>query len=345
MSEVPLTKAKVLFQLLNRDTERIVSMRLSEVAKLLPEAPLGRLPDKTYFASSEFSDFMSQSGWRYGDVNTELKIVFFEKVKDDWYENRLLVLHKSYQETAKKVDKTSNELEENNKELENQMLISKAKFEQQVRDVTRNLTAEFDGKLELEKVKLENDRNDMKSEIQGYQVDLDALKKNENSEGLKANKNRSFFYYMLAAVAVLSVILLSVFSYSVKKEFVDFPREPLAFFPWLFLLLILLSPFIWVARVLSHQVDKAEILERDYFSRHYIERRMLLYYGGDESELRKNILSDYSKSWVSNNPADRLMAIKSKNNDPSKMHPIEIAVDELRGLAKNMQKKKVGDEQ
>jgi len=323
-----------LIRYLNQRADEKVELSFNELSKNLEgEGLFAPQPHASFFSSEAFSKCLDGSGWKIDEILEQEEHVRFIKLKDVWYENKLRRQGTALNQAVADYDNVSQKLNQ-----------SEAKREKEIMNISIEMEERYNKKLGIEKEALETERKKLRAEIEVYQIELNVLEDNEKLEKEQSATNRHGFYKLIGVIVLLSIFLISVFFWGVGKGAFDFPKEPFAFFPWIFLLLILLSPFVWVARVLNHQADKAEILQRDYFSRRYMERRMLLHYGRGESELRESILSDYSQSWVSNNPADRLMAIKSKNKDPSKMHPIEIAIEKLRGAIDELRKKNVGGE-
>ena len=190
-----------------------------------------------------------------------------------------------------------------------------------------------------------------------YKAGLDELENGVGWNSISARVNRGFFVLTIVTMLLFAFFLLRFFfentvanEFSTTHEKAYFilaennlnqlerhdslrfqqPTTPLEFLPWLLLFSLLLSPFFWIARVFLHLADKAEIVKWDLYSRGYMERRMLLYYGQQDNELRKQVLKDYSDSWVNKNPADRLMNVKIKGTSPERLHPLEIAIEAMK---------------
>lgn len=204
--------------------------------------------------------------------------------------------------------------------------INVREMKQQIDDLTETLASE---RAEKESV-LEKQRQEFQNIVTQYSSQLDELKGQELREFRRAFVNRRLFFFMQLVIITTFIFLFSGFVRLVDQELISVPKTPSEFLPWYALLLVFLFPFVWVARTFAYQADKSEILQRDYFSRRYMEERLVLHYGEENKELREKVLSDYSDSWVNKNPADRLMALKTKQADPSKIHPAEFVLDAIR---------------
>lgn len=182
----------------------------------------------------------------------------------------------------------------------------------------------------------EKQREALRLEIEeDYKTDIDELKKRERYFRLEKNVYRKAFR---RALAMLMVVTVSLISYGllaiVFMKKASFPDSPLDIMPWFTALGFIIFPLVWLGRQYAAQVEKAEILEQEFFGRAYLEQRMLLHYGGEDGGLREAILKDYSHSWVHNSLSDKLMSFKKKQGDPAKVHPVERAWDTLKSSEK-----------
>ena len=97
---------------------------------------------------------------------------------------------------------------------------------------------------------------------------------------------------------------------------------------------IIIFTAIWGLRWYAHQVDKDEILAQDFWRRAYVEQFVIKYpLAEEDKELQRAVFTEYAWNWSQHSPAEILLAIKNKQTDSAKLHPMEVLTDKLGKVA------------
>ena len=142
----------------------------------------------------------------------------------------------------------------------------------------------------------------------------------------KSNKLSIFIFILSIAygAGVLTIIVSQYYDDSTTKSIFDG-------LPYVFMLILVSSPLIYLVRLLRADAEKAEILREDFFRRRYIES-LRISIAESNSELSNEIYQAYAFHWLENSPAETLARINSKAEQP-KMHLLEDLLNRLRKTA------------
>ena len=84
--------------------------------------------------------------------------------------------------------------------------------------------------------------------------------------------------------------------------------------PLISIIIIITSPLVWLIRLLITAANKAELMQAEYSTLAYVEKRIFFYFAKDDTDKGKEVRSDYIKSAMTNSPADKLLAFQSKTS-------------------------------
>ncbi len=103
------------------------------------------------------------------------------------------------------------------------------------------------------------------------------------------------------------------------------------------ILVIFLSPLIWLIRLKIREANKHHILQEYYYSRYIIELYMKRYF--TVQNIRMRIAETHMHHWMVSPPSDVLIKLDSKHADHSDIPQIEL----LKELSKPQPKHRISD--
>ena len=99
--------------------------------------------------------------------------------------------------------------------------------------------------------------------------------------------------------------------------------------PLISIIIIITSPLVWLIRLLITAANKAELMQAEYSTLAYVEKRIFFYFAKDDTDKGKEVRADYIKSAMTNSPADKLLAFQSKTSaiSPSSVQNVAETIE------------------
>ena len=149
-------------------------------------------------------------------------------------------------------------------------------------------------------------------------------KKQSEEYERRENANRKSAYWAMIVLAIVILALVTVLvapdlrpAFLSELESIDL-SNPFGLLPWITMTVLIISPLMWLIRLLLTAANKAELMQAEYEHLFLVERRLLVYFPKDDSNDSRRIRADCIKTTVDNSPADKLLAFQNKANVPSK---------------------------
>lgn len=161
----------------------------------------------------------------------------------------------------------------------------------------------------------------------GSLADTEELDKQSNyykklhAKLLKDISKKTWFLAVMLWILIIVLIFFLITNYDLKS------LSPLAIFPWIIMIIMLVTPIVWSLRFSIKQADKAEMMEQEYLHLSYVEKRILFYFGKDDDDLSKQIKYDYINATLTNSPADKLLNINKKSGERLSILPASNIVN------------------
>ena len=144
-------------------------------------------------------------------------------------------------------------------------------------------------------------------------------------------RNRLFrviWKFIAIYVSGLVLLFLAISICTDKWHFTDFFDDPFALFPYLALLVGVLSFLAWRIRITAREAERNLILAEDYDGRLIVEFYLERFFS-EESERRK-FAEKYVSYWMYNNPSETLIRLANKSAEQPELSQAE----QIRNLMK-----------
>ena len=150
---------------------------------------------------------------------------------------------------------------------------------------------------------------------------MDLLQKSGEHRDL-ARKHKKNYIGQLSLTPFITLFFIFIFYSNSLIDFDTYIKNPLTFLPFLTILIVFLTPLIWLIRINIRQENKHHALQEYYHSRYLIEFYMIRYFS--EQTDRKRIAETYMYNWMVSPPSDLLIRLDQKNADHSDIPQLEI---------------------
>ena len=145
------------------------------------------------------------------------------------------------------------------------------------------------------------------------------LKKSKEYEGL-ARINKDNYEQLFIIMSILIGLLLFIFW--PENGINALAENPFSVWPVISLLIILLTPLIWLIRINIREATKNHVMEEEYYSRYLIELYMERYFS--EHNDRKKLAETYLSHWMISPPSEMIIRLDQKGTKRSDIPQIKL---------------------
>lgn len=208
-----------------------------------------------------------------------------------------------------------------------------AYFDEAIADYDETLKLDPDNQEAINNQKLVLLQKEREKYVERHGADTEMLDKQYKHYRDRAERGRKRIAWAwmglfgLIILLIVGIVILYFYKFITVKEAFDL-------LPWLSMVGVIIFTAIWGLRWYAHQVDKDEILAQDFWRRAYVERYVIKSYIAEESqELQQAVFAEYAWNWSRNSPTEILLAVKNKQVDSAKLHPMDILADKIGKIA------------